>query len=337
VPDTGRTSWDGRSRFEAPFAVRRTRRSGVRIWLDRPWYSSGDGEMLAIIATGDPALAKGKTESVSVWARDPILVGAALPNSYEVPVLAAWQQRAVQLRLAPESLPGRPAVYVVKACSPAGLADRDKVVSAFAFHPEFHPERKRWFVDAVLESAGINWPFLRLAVARYQANSLPGLKFLPVVATDFVQLPPERIGTLSRPDADHVRISVSGVTALTNAPGIGLPATPPDHDTLVDLLPQSHHVVATLQARSIASDSDLEWYGGTAVDCTLAGVDATTFDATWTAELPLQPSQQLLTPGSSAALRVQIEEYEVLSADPRPGETAPTATQRLVYADHFYL
>ena len=44
--------WEQTSEPEHPLAVRRTRRSGVRIWLDRPWYSSGDGEMLAVLTTG---------------------------------------------------------------------------------------------------------------------------------------------------------------------------------------------------------------------------------------------------------------------------------------------
>ncbi len=40
--------WEQTTEPEHPFAVRRVRRSGVRIWLERPWYSSGAGEMLAV-------------------------------------------------------------------------------------------------------------------------------------------------------------------------------------------------------------------------------------------------------------------------------------------------
>jgi hypothetical protein len=327
--------WEQTTEPEHPFAIRRIRRSGVRIWLDRPWYSSGDGEMLAIIATGDPALAAGKTDSVSLWARDPILLSSKIANSYEVPVLAAWQQRAVQLNLVPESLPGRPKLHAVKTGTPA---DGDKVINAYAYTPEFHPGRGRWFVDAVFESAGASWPFLRLAVTRYQPNSIAGMEFSQVVATDFVQLPPERIGTLNRPDADHVRVSITGVTAATNAPGVTLPAARPGTpEQLAPLLSKSHRVVATLQARSKTSGSDLEWTNGPDVPCRLAGVDATTFKATWTAELSLQPPEQLLTPGTSDDLRVQIEEYEILSADETPSTGGLTPTERLVYADHFYL
>lgn len=322
--------WEQTTEPEHPLAVRRVRRSGVRIWLDRPWNASGCGEMLAVIATGDPNLPGVRPETVSVWARDPMLMGPAMEWSYEVPVLSALQQRAVQLRLTPESLPGRPALHVVRQ-GPTDQTERDKFVSAYGYHPEFDDKRKRWFVDVILDSTKAVWPFLRLAVARYQPNSVANADFSEIVATDFVQLPPERIGTLSRPAGDHVRISLSGVTAVTNAPNISLPGD------LVDLLPRSRHVVATLQARNLLSDSDIDWVKRAEVQCELAGVDVNSFDATWTAALPLNPAEPLETPGASDDLRVQVEEYEILTADPDPGESTVTATRRLVYADHFYL
>jgi hypothetical protein len=325
--------WEQTTEPEQPFAVRRIRRSGVRIWLDRPWYSSGNGEMLAVITTGDPTLPGVRPETVSVWARDPILLGPAMKYSYEVPVLPAWQQRAVQLKLAPESLPGRPALHVTRQ-GPTNPYERDKVVDAYAYVPEFDRARGRWFVDVVLDSTSAVWPFLRLAVARYQPNSILGAEFSEVVTTDFAQLPPERIGTLSRPDTEDVRVSLTGVTAVTQAPGIQLPAQSPD---LLELLPKSRRVVATLQARNMVSGSDIDWVKVGDKECELAGVDANTFNATWTAALSLKPPEQLLTPATDDDLRVQVEEFEILSADPKQGEAEVTETRRLVYADHFYL
>ena len=200
--------WEQTTEPEHPFAMRRVRRSGVRIWLERPWNSSGDGEMLAVLAAADPGPVEGRPESVSLWARDPIVASPSLPNSYAVPLLSDWQQRAVRLALAPESLPGRPSRYVVKEPPPTDKPeDRDKIIQAYAYTPEFHPKRNMWFVDVVLDSRSAAWPFLRLAVARYQSNSISGMEFSEIVATDFIQIPPERIGTLSRPDgqnaADH--------------------------------------------------------------------------------------------------------------------------------------
>ena len=330
--------WEQTTEPEHPFAVRRVRRSGVRIWLERPWYSSGDGEMLAVIAAGDRALVTGGPETVSLWARDPIVAGPAIANAYEVPVLSAWQQRAVQLQLEPESLPGRPSLHVVVTPpSSAEPENQDKMVNAYAYHPEFHRERGMWFVDVVLESRGAAWPFLRLALARYQPNSIPGKEFSTIVATDFVQIPPERIGTLSRPDNETARITLTGSAAVTNAPDVVVPATAPTADTLMDLLPKSREVIATVQTRNMVSGSDIDWVSGMPVTCRLAGVDAQTFTATWSAELDVVPPQPLTTPPSSVDIRVQVEEYEKLSADPLPNETALTAAKRLIYADHFYV
>ncbi len=157
--------WEQTTEPQHPFAIRRIRRSGVRIWLDRPWYSSGDGELLAIIATGDPALAEGKTDSVSLWARDRILLSSKIANSYEVPVLAAWQQRAVQLNLVPESLPGRPELHAVKAGTPA---DGDKVINAYAYTPEI-PPRARTLVCR----RGLRVRRYKLAVPAVRGHALP--------------------------------------------------------------------------------------------------------------------------------------------------------------------
>src|SRR5205085_9088388 len=61
--------WDEGTEPEQPMGYRRRRRAGVRIYLDRPWYSSGTGELLAIL------LAPGKdTEDswTSKWGGDPV-------------------------------------------------------------------------------------------------------------------------------------------------------------------------------------------------------------------------------------------------------------------------
>ena len=119
-------------------------------------------------------------------------------------------------------------MHVIKQRKSDQFADRDKVVNAYMFRPEFLKQRKLWFVDVVLDSTSAVWPFLRLSLARYQPNSIPGKEFSEVVATDFVQLPPERIATLSRPEANEVRVTVTGVTAVTAEPGADKPVKPTD-------------------------------------------------------------------------------------------------------------
>ncbi|MBF6339725.1 hypothetical protein IU450_28100 [Nocardia abscessus] len=340
--------WEEDSEPEQPFARRRTRRSGVRIWLDRPWFSSGDGELLAVIVGPDnipPPKNKDATlDSISLWGRDPAFVTPGARNSTDVHLVPAWQQRALQLQLDPQRRPGRPVGY-------KGLqflqTDPD-LRSAYLYQPEYHHDRKRWFVDVLFDAADTAWPFVRLTLARFQPNSILDCFVSPTVTTDFVQLLPERIATLSRPEADQVRVTVSGATAFTNIPGIfGTPNPPPDVTNpnvfVAWALPTSRQVVATLQSKDPGSDSDLGWTKVEQVQCTVEGArvvlnstngSITELAASWSGVLQLDPANQLRTPGTVPELRVLVEEYEMLPADP---ESRKATISRLIYADHLYL
>ncbi|GAB4585102.1 hypothetical protein [Nocardia sp. IFM 10818] len=344
--------WEEDSEPEHPFARRRTRRSGVRIWLDKPWFSSGDGELLAVIvgAVDFPVPGKGDpdkptdtptTEAISLWGRDPAFVTPVLRNSTDLQVVPAWQQRALQLGLDPQQRPGRPVSYV----------QLDAQRGAYLFRPENHTGRKRRFVDVVFDAADTAWPFVRLTLARYQPNSVAGCFLSPTVATDFVQLLPERIATLSRPEAGQVRVTVSGSTAFTNLPGLfDAPNPPPQPVDPAEFaawaLPTSRRVVATLQAKDPGSDSDLGWTKVEQVHCTVEGVRVhldpgdsriTELAASWSGVLQLDPAHPLRTPGTAPELRVLIEEFELLPTDPEPGAEGKATISRLVYADHLYL
>ncbi|MFC3965581.1 hypothetical protein [Nocardia jiangsuensis] len=323
-----------------PLARRRTRRSGVRVWLDRPWFASGDGEVLAVLigAAGFPAPAgNATTEEISLWGRDPAFVTAALRSSTDLQVAPAWHQRALQLRLDPGAPAGRP----------IGRADVDADRVAYLYRPEYHRERGRWFADIVFDAADIAWPFVRLTLARYQPRSVPGCFFSPTVATDFVQLLPERIATLSRPAAGQVRITVSGATALTDTPGLVPPPAPEEFaDFVIRALPACRQVIATLQVRDPGSDSDLGWTKVGQTVCTVAGAEVTRdpadgrrtrLAAGWSGLLHLDPALRLRTPGTTPETRVLVEEFELLPTDPVPGTEPPATMPRLVYADHLYL
>jgi hypothetical protein len=143
---------------------------------------------------------------------------------------------------------------------------------------------------------------------------------------------------LSRPEADEVRVTVTGITAVTAEPGAEKPVKPTDAASLRAGLSKSRRLKATLQARAVGAKSDLDWTDVRSVECELAGVDATSFKASWTGALKLEPVEQLLTPGTipgtSDDLRVLVQEFEKLAADPKPGEQSLSTTERLVYADY---
>jgi hypothetical protein len=317
--------WEEHREPHHPFAARRVRRSGVRVWLDRPWFTSGEGEMLAVVVHNDQSATVNRGV-FSVWGRDPTLFGPGLPSATHLPLLPAWEEKALQLRLDPQPRPGRPHARVTEEDVVEGrVVD---VVDLYLYQPEFHGERGRWFVDIRFDAADTIWPFLRLNLARYQPNSIDHQRAMsPVVATDFVQLLPERTATISRPDADSVRVTVSGSFASYLAEDAAAP---------VARVSTSRTVRASLQTRDPATTSDLAWTTVRQVDCDVEGVDPERYVATWSGALPLDTTT-LNTPGLEPAVRVLVEERELLPTDPDAGATEPASIPRLVYADHLYL
>ena len=178
--------WEETEEPEQPFGRRRVRRPGVRIYLKRPWNSSGDGELLAVVLAvgGNDVAGYPKPENpaegfpfVSQWGSDPIW------NAPKVPV------RAVRLAELDDALSftgvddrvdaGRPVAPVVTLPMPladTGLKNAPETVPVVAvgYRPQYSVERQLWYVDVAFDARATFWPFVRLAVARYQPESVPG-------------------------------------------------------------------------------------------------------------------------------------------------------------------
>ena len=326
-------SWDTETEPDQPFALRRRRRSGVRVWLDRPWFSSGDGELLGVVLGG----AEVPATSASTWAKDPILATGTPPATRVLPlVTAAELVRQLVAGEVVDEQPDRP----VLPPAPVELVDLEGAPKAtvVGYQPEYHPDRRQWFVDVAMDPGKALWPFVRLAVARYQPDSITGCHLSPVVMTDWAQPLPERLATVSRPDAGSVRVTLTGHIALSRFPrrgGVIAPAT--DHDAVLAL---SREVFATVQSRPGGdATGDLAWEDVVRVRVPLVGLDVESQLVTWSAEVPLDDLDEpveVATPGSSATVRVLIEEVEHLDADPEEGpKTAlpPGVADRVVYAD----
>ena len=347
--------WEEGTEPDHPFAYRRVRRSGVRIWLRRPWFSSGDGELLGVvIARGDQPAG-----SVSQWGRDPISTGAVVANASAPPLLEGTHLllEAVTGTAVPRT--ARPVLPV--AAVPLADVAGTPAASVFGYRAEFHPTRGEWFVDVALDDAPVIWPFLRLAVARYQPNSIDGASLSPVALTSWVQPLPTRTTTVSRPDAGHVRVTVSGAVAFLRLPARGhgavggaagglveeIPSDELDGDTPTGVLLAADAVVgatrvvtATLQ-RLARGASDLQWETvGTPKRLRVVGLVPQAFQVTWSGELPLDRPLEPRTPGAPSSLRVLVEEQELFDADqPHPTDTGmpPVQVPRTVHLDTIFL
>lgn len=294
---------------------------GLRVYLDRPWFSSGDGELLGAVlydyrngSLEDRELWK---RFVTQWGADPIWESSGLvqlPQPYHFPNAAANEYNL--------SLPGRA----------PGRVSVTGVPVVFDF------DTQKWFADLTIDFGSLAYmPFIRLALARYQPRALPDAKLSPVVLADFAQLTPERSAVLTA-DPYHprrLRLTVSGPAPsgpqplITEGPQPIEPVTVPTK------------VFVTLQRRDSEIESDLGWQ------------DAPAGDATITPQSTGDPTGLLRWSGSLAfdqhpedgQFRLLIREYEYVSANytepggaavsSRTSRTSREQPKRLIYAEIF--
>lgn len=170
----------------------------VRIWLARPWFTSGEEEMLGVVLWPPNLAARGTElheapkpppdmalldedigpagEYVSRWGEDPIDDRAALPAA------GLFESRHVQA--APGTAPG---LYVPRAWMPVPAQDgpqspdtdapapapgtRSMAVALMAFHPRFDQSENLWYVDLALDTGTVPRPRIRLGLVRYQQHA----------------------------------------------------------------------------------------------------------------------------------------------------------------------
>jgi hypothetical protein len=202
------------------------------------------------------------------------------------------------------------------------------------YRPIYNPTRKLWYVDIAVDPSDSFWPFLRLALCRYQPESINGCHLSAPVRCDFVQLPPERTASVSRTDDRHVRVVVSGPVGRRTG-------TPNNQDPVAALaaaVDKHRAFTARLQRRMPDIASDLGWQTVAATRLELRGRGINDRHAAWVGELDAGTRIPLARPESdSRKWRVAIEEWERLESDPDPVSGSPVWESRLIYADCFDL
>lgn len=182
-----------------PDSSRRVGR-GLRVYLDRPWFSSGEGELLGVVLANQPTgeIAKALRPYVSLWGRDPV-----------------WNSSEPKQELGPSHFANR--VCTLPGLTLAELSTTPELsttrVTAVGFTVEFCPERKLWYCDIEMTPQQPYQAFVRLVFARLQPDSLPGAHLSSVVATEFAQLLADRTATITRGKDGRILVRVSGITA----------------------------------------------------------------------------------------------------------------------------
>ncbi|WP_119419141.1 hypothetical protein [Desertibaculum subflavum] len=216
--------------------------NGLRVWLDRPWFSSGDGELLGVVLFGDGArftdVPPHMQALVTQWGLDP-LWDTALPKSK-----TSIADFAARVRAEAVPLQERP---------------NDPLVQVVGHRVHWDAGRKLWYCDIELDPGTTYMPFVRLALVRYQPNALPNAKVSKVVLAEFAQVLPRRRAVLKRQGA------ATGITLHGAVPHFGPMKFPVDSEYQdISFIQGAHEtgrnrVELVLQTRDPAIDSDLAW------------------------------------------------------------------------------
>jgi len=255
--------------------------NGIRVYLDRPWWSSGNGEQLGVVLLNSPSMPERLRHLVTQWGLDPVFKstapGPTLPQQQHFPQRVASP--------APVSLAEVPGQLVL--------------VAPHEVHPDL--DRRLWYCDIELAPGPSYFPFVRLALARYQPNAMDGAQLSRIVLADFAQLAPDRSVTLNYSGVTNVGVAVVGFGPQ------GTKGNPSFFNRMV----------ATVERRTAGVPGDLGWEA--AGDVALAGNGWSGGQHIWNGNVHLP------APRGSEPMRIVVREYERFSAN--------SAEDRLVFTD----
>lgn len=304
--------------------VRRSTRTGggVRIYMERPWYSSGDGELLGVVLWPGPSnisLSRDAAHEkikpfVTHWGLDPLFFSGpidALPT-LEAFTLSKNEHRASGLLL--EEVP-----------------DAALKVDIAGHEVAYDSDRKLWYCDIQIDAGDTYYPFIRLALVRYQPHSLSmavtgtdtmvdptrnNVHLSPVVLADFIQLAPDRFASVapssSAPNVRHITVSGLSYSKIGGYQG---------YAEIVASLEKVRNGLDPAVAGELAWEP-VDW-NPVVLECQAAREIGG--HSTWTGDITL--------PDPKTTYRLVIKEFEVYKIS---GQTA-TYQRRLVYADTFTL
>jgi hypothetical protein len=278
------------------------RGNGLRVYLARPWFVSGDDEQLAVVIAGGP--------TVTTWGNDPIFAPspalAATRDPDRVTVLSGDPaQTEGGLRFVPHAVWFDAAIDLWCCDIELSLVDPQLV------NPHATP-------DAPGQPY---FPFVRLALARFQRNAVHGCRLSPLVVTEGVQVLPNRVVTLipSPTDPDCLDISLSGPAHAGVVAQPGAPAL------------RSVVEVTLEQRESGGTAGDLDW---TPVPPLAAPAPPHVVPATGSLQPPelWRGTVHLPTPRARGQYRVSLCEFEQLPSSVN-ALTTSGVLKRLIFAE----
>ncbi|MCZ7439685.1 hypothetical protein O7598_25010 [Micromonospora sp. WMMC241] len=174
---------------------------GVRIYLRRPWHTTGPGERLGVVVFDTdsvPPVAGPVPSLVSHWFTDPL--ERAEPAPHGAP------QRLSANRLTNQ----REVLRTLRLVEMGAVSPGNYGTTVVGHEVHYDAERELWYADVAVNVGPHAFPFLRLALVRLQPHSVPGCHVSRVVRAEPAQLPPLRTLEVTPLAADSVRVRLTG-------------------------------------------------------------------------------------------------------------------------------
>lgn len=277
---------------------------GLRVYLERGWFSSGEQEFLAVVLPWEPFPPSG-TGTVYVhpllepyltsWGRDPLW-------------RSRWISRFPRLSDFPGTSHVRSVPLTLKQPGPTPASPPTEIVfdvSLALYEVSLDRQKNLLYADLQLGTVPTYFPFLKLSLARYQSVSIPGYSLSPTVQPVMIQVAPERVLTMRRQQRKY-SVVVAGL-GFTN-PSIYANG----------FIPNFPAVEVSLEHRSVTSNNEeLNWVPVANSTVTLqVSSSSNEHDLTWQGEIELPT-------GAPHQYRLFIREFqqfgEGLRPDERPG------------------
>ncbi len=182
------------------------RTGNIRVYMKRPWFTSGEGERIAVIVNSPVKESAHDERFVTVWGKDPVFIAGDLANEY--PTVAAFPFSA------------QAEAYVSIEESPTYK------VGALAYNVVFDEDRQLYYADIPVVINQSYFPFVKLALARYQKNSVRvGMEsdccLSKIVHTDWIQVVPART-TAVDVKGSKINVAVAGTAPFAGSSGSNL-------------------------------------------------------------------------------------------------------------------
>ncbi|MBA1242426.1 hypothetical protein [Pseudomonas japonica] len=301
------------------------RRGGLRVYLDRPWNGSGYGEMLAVVLPPPGFRGEPNTDPpghplrqyVTQWGSDPV---------WSAPTVAGLAPRLEHFPLArtapdpqgawlPPNAPAAeadqpPGAFNTDQLAPPGFSQRTLPVAVAPHDVRWDAERRLWFCDINIVHQGY-FPFIRLALARYQPSSEPGAHLSNCVLADIISVVPDRVLAIAAVAEGQWQVTLSGTGYIEGPERIG-----------------KGEVEVWVERLEPRLGEDFGWLRFP--EASVQGGPG---------EAPVLWNGRVMLARSAAGCRLVVAEYEVYFVDNPAGLAAPPdrKARRLVFVEHHVL